>query len=57
MDKNLQEQLHRIENKLDLILKTFSPEIKNTEVSQEPDQYYFPWYHECKAAVPSDILM
>jgi hypothetical protein len=55
MDQNLFKQLERIENKLDLILKSFSTtETKKPEDSQ--DQFYFPWYNDFKPATPSDVL-
>jgi hypothetical protein len=56
MDKNLQEQLQRIENKLDLVLKTFSSDTKNSEALKDTDQYYFPWYNDFKPAFASDVL-
>jgi hypothetical protein len=56
MDKNLQEQLQRIENKLDLVLKTFSSDTQNLETLNDEDQYYFPWYKDFKPAFASDVL-
>ena len=56
MDQNLSLQLERIENKLDTIFKFLSFKELPMEMSDETDQLHFHWYHECKAAVHSDIL-
>jgi hypothetical protein len=57
MDKNFLKHLERIENKLDLIIKSFSLEFcSQKEKKEDPDQYHFPWYNNFKPANPSDVL-